>query len=210
MTQSTRSEKLLTARRRTILAAAARLFARDGYAAISMRDLAEEIGITPAALYHHFPDKEALYCGVLEFVFAEKAMTSSALLQGDEAPEVRLERFIAWLVDMFSSDEISTRLLHRELLDGNDERLRFLAREVIEAPYREIEKLMRQLAPERDADLLGISVVSLVLGHYELLPMFKHLTGRKDNKKERAKLVAHVKELVFRGLAIPLRHDEEG
>ena len=41
MTQSTRSEKLLTARRRTILAAAARLFARDGYAAISMRDLAE-------------------------------------------------------------------------------------------------------------------------------------------------------------------------
>lgn len=42
------------------------LFAKRGYAAVSMRDLAEAIGIKPASLYNHFESKEALWEAVLE------------------------------------------------------------------------------------------------------------------------------------------------
>lgn len=42
------------------------LFAKKGYAAVSMRDLAEAIGIKPASLYNHFESKEALWEAVLE------------------------------------------------------------------------------------------------------------------------------------------------
>lgn len=45
------------------------LFAKKGYAAVSMRDLAEAIGIKPASLYNHFDSKEALWEAVLEQAF---------------------------------------------------------------------------------------------------------------------------------------------
>ena len=42
------------------------LFAQSGYASVSMRDLAEVIGIKPASLYNHFSSKEALWEAVVD------------------------------------------------------------------------------------------------------------------------------------------------
>lgn len=44
-----------------LLEIACRLFARQGYKGTSLRDIADEAQITKAALYYHFPNKEALY-----------------------------------------------------------------------------------------------------------------------------------------------------
>jgi len=40
--------------------AALSLFARQGYAAVSMRQIAEAVGVQPGALYNHFPTKQDL------------------------------------------------------------------------------------------------------------------------------------------------------
>ena len=42
------------------------LFARKGYAAVSMRDIARSIGIKPSSLYNHFESKERLWAAALE------------------------------------------------------------------------------------------------------------------------------------------------
>ncbi|HEU4698827.1 MAG TPA: TetR/AcrR family transcriptional regulator [Gemmatimonadales bacterium] len=46
--------------RRQILDAARELFVASGYEAVSMRKIAERVGISPTAIYLHFRDKEAL------------------------------------------------------------------------------------------------------------------------------------------------------
>lgn len=48
------------------LDAAARLFAREGFHAISMRDIARDLGVTPGAVYAHFPSKMAVLSAVFE------------------------------------------------------------------------------------------------------------------------------------------------
>jgi len=48
-------------RQEQLIEIAIRLFAQKGYDGTSLRDIADEAQITKAALYYHFPDKEALY-----------------------------------------------------------------------------------------------------------------------------------------------------
>jgi AcrR family transcriptional regulator len=58
--QDRRDRERLQTRAR-ILDAARELFARDGYEVVSLRQVAEAIEYSPAAIYVHFADKEALF-----------------------------------------------------------------------------------------------------------------------------------------------------
>jgi len=44
---------------------ATRLFVTHGYNGISMREIAEQVGVSKAGLYYHFRDKEALFLAIL-------------------------------------------------------------------------------------------------------------------------------------------------
>ncbi len=52
--------------RRTILDAARTLFAAEGYARVTMRRIADEIGYSATTIYHHFPDKLALFHAICD------------------------------------------------------------------------------------------------------------------------------------------------
>jgi AcrR family transcriptional regulator len=56
-----------------ILAAARTLFEQEGAAAVSMRRVAEAVGITPMAIYRHFANREMLLKRVSDDAFAEVA-----------------------------------------------------------------------------------------------------------------------------------------
>ena len=62
--------------RETILTAAARLFVEFGHRGIAMRQIAEAVGVTKAALYYYFSDKSQilLRCFDLGFEVAEVAL----------------------------------------------------------------------------------------------------------------------------------------
>ena len=49
-----------------ILDAAEELFALRGLAGTAVRDIARDVGLTPASLYNHFAGKRAIYDAVLE------------------------------------------------------------------------------------------------------------------------------------------------
>jgi AcrR family transcriptional regulator len=52
--------------RRLVLDAALRLFSTRGFRATSVRDVAETAGVSTGNLYHHFPDKEAIFRTLLD------------------------------------------------------------------------------------------------------------------------------------------------
>lgn len=61
-----------------IVRAAARLLEREGAAAVSMRRVADAVGITPMAIYRHFPNREALLKHVSDAAFGTIAKTWEA------------------------------------------------------------------------------------------------------------------------------------
>jgi AcrR family transcriptional regulator len=63
-----------------------------GYRAVSTREIAEAVGITQPALYHHFGGKEALYAAVLEADLARQAETIREATRADASAPERLRR----------------------------------------------------------------------------------------------------------------------
>lgn len=84
------------------LDAAARLFAREGFHAISMRDIARGLGVTPGAVYAHFPSKLRILAAVYEEGVRRVAAAVDSALEdaaggprGDDERWARLERAAA-------------------------------------------------------------------------------------------------------------------
>lgn len=54
--------------RQKIIDAAKKRFGTSGYESVSMADLAADVGITKASLYHFFENKDAIYTAVVEYM----------------------------------------------------------------------------------------------------------------------------------------------
>ena len=62
------------------------LFARSGFHGVSMRQVAVAVGVTVAALYYHFKDKETLYLTAVKHIFNNRLPISAADLREDILP----------------------------------------------------------------------------------------------------------------------------
>lgn len=82
----TRDSRRLTPRAREIIVAARRLLEGEGHDGLSMRNLAEQLGIQAPALYKHFADKRAIELILIEQGFWESGDASLAAVEGAEDP----------------------------------------------------------------------------------------------------------------------------
>lgn len=85
--------------RRQLLAAAAEVFARKGFAGASLEEIAEIAGYTTGALYYHFANKQQLFLELLRTGWtrqvAREITVISEIFSGDFAdPFAALSRFV--------------------------------------------------------------------------------------------------------------------
>jgi len=172
------------------------LFARSGYAGVSMRDIAKAVGISGAALYHHYPDKQSLYVATMGHAFADKASGIQSAIDNTGSPEQRLERFVTNFTKQMASDPDFRALLHRELLDGDKKRLKLLAENVFIEPFKAIKQLAQDMALNCDAHLLAISMVGLVLFHFETESIRRYLPGSLKKHNDSKVIAQHVISLL--------------
>lgn len=110
--------------RRQVLEAAQQLFLAKGYKGVSMKDVAEVVQVTSAALYYHFPDgKQELFFSVIQMMLEEwtrGALLATAPAQGLRERLNRLTQYMFTLpIDRFS---ILIRDIHENVLDHSTKR----------------------------------------------------------------------------------------
>ncbi len=187
--------------RQQILQRAITLFAGAGYAGVSVRDVAAQVGISAAALYHHFPDKQALYLAAMEHAFARNESGILAALESERSPLERLSGFVTGFAALAAGDEEFRRLVQRELLDGDEARLELLAEHVFRQPHAAIVALARELATDLDPYMLADSVIGLVLFSFQTAPLRRHLAGRAEPPERPEDIARHVMTLLTRVFA---------
>lgn len=76
-----------------LLRIARKMFGQKGYDRTSLRNIAEAAGVTKAALYYHFPDKEALYGRVVIEALESLVAHVRARIQENAPPKQRIRDF---------------------------------------------------------------------------------------------------------------------
>jgi AcrR family transcriptional regulator len=181
-----------------ILDVAHRLFDARGYAATSVREIAQAAGIAKATVYHHFKDKEGILFTLLERGEAEQeAMLGRLSAEAD--PRRRIEAAVRESLGFLSSRMTLLQAARRETASGKDyvrrrfqpgiERLRDLIVQAVAAGAA--EGSFRAVDPARAASAL----VAMIQGSFAGAMMAEGRRGKPED------MVPAILDIFFEGIA---------
>lgn len=97
-----------------IVAAATELFARRGFTAVSVKELADAAGVNIALISYYFGGKENLYTVVLERQFAVVSEVLDAINKEALSPIERIRRFACLVVEVHKKAAFTDQLIYGE------------------------------------------------------------------------------------------------
>jgi AcrR family transcriptional regulator len=150
-----------------------------------------------AAIYHHFPDKNTLYLEAVRFAFSDKEQVFAQVWESSYSAEEKLGQFIRSLIDVMLQDRDFHRLMQREILEADPERMQLLAQGVFKTQFCLLMELTSELAPGQDAHLAATSVIGLAKYYIEYQPLLKNFPGWKPEHERPEVIAAHVTELLL-------------
>jgi AcrR family transcriptional regulator len=189
------------AQRADILAAAAGLFASQGFSAASMNQVAEACGVAKPTLYHYFQDKQALLAQICDgHVHALLALVEEVKAQ-QLAPDEQLRALIQRFTQAYAGAQAQHQVLTSEikfLADAERERLLDVERRVV----NEFAAALALVRPELCDARLHKPLTMLLFGMINWT--FTWL--RPDGELSHEALASLVSDLFFGGLgAVQLR-----
>jgi AcrR family transcriptional regulator len=117
------------ARKQRILAAAADLFARNGFHSVSMEDIGEAVGITASAIYRHYDSKTAVLVAMFDRVIDQLLSEGQQLAANPQAdPREALTRLIEGQIGFVVDDRDVAQVYFREIANLPDADRRNLRR----------------------------------------------------------------------------------
>lgn len=144
-----------------ILMTALQLFARDGYEAVSVRTIVEELGMTKGALYRHYKNKRDIFDSIVERMFQIDAQRANDYQMPAETYEVMpdsyqntslediqtytIEQLKFWTEDAFATK--FRRMLSLEQY-RNAEMAELYSQCIVAGPVAYTEDLFRELIKE--------------------------------------------------------------
>lgn len=156
--------------RERVLDVAERLFAQRGYTAVTLRDIAAELGIRHASLYYHVPGgKEALFEEVTTRTLTRHAQgIGRALASAPPTLEAQLLALADWLVTQPPMDLL--RMSFSDLPAIHPERAQRLSRLAYDALIAPVENALTQAHARGEvADHNLPMVAGLLLGTIQSL-----------------------------------------
>jgi AcrR family transcriptional regulator len=189
------------ARRQQIVKIAANLFGEKGYDGTSLRDIAEASGITKAALYYHFPDKERLYEDVVVTRLSAliEAVREAVATSDDPVEKIRLFMIAGaqraerdrsgWIASSNIFWSLVTTTRHgKAIVDLRDEFEHLLRDLIVEAIKQKRFRLV-------DPAILG----RLLLSGLNQIPRWHKPSGRLSAQQ----VMEQYLSIVFNGILVP-------
>lgn len=97
--------KLTDRKRQQIISAAVKEFRNNGFLGTSMDAVAQRAEVSKRTVYNHFSSKDALFLGIVEYMFGLMSETAPQAYSPTEDIKTQLCRIAQQKVELFSSEE---------------------------------------------------------------------------------------------------------
>ena len=125
MSEPTGSSRLPAAKRKAqLLDAAARVFARRGYAGTTTAELAKEAGITEPIIYRHFKGKRELFIALIERTGEDTIAEWEESMKTAHDPAERISRLMISNPMVVSKGRAAYRVIVQAMMDVEEEGVR--------------------------------------------------------------------------------------
>ena len=140
--------------------AALSLIARHGFAAVSMRQIAAEVGVQAGALYNYIPDKQTLLARLM--IGHMEDLLDAYASPPDSDPLARLRHFVRFHIDQNHKRADAVFVAYMELRNLSDDN--FAAVETLRRRYEgKLEAILRDGAEAGDFELPDVRIVTRAL-----------------------------------------------
>ncbi|MAM49178.1 MAG: nucleoid occlusion factor SlmA [Pseudomonadota bacterium] len=147
-------------RKDQILQALARMLETAPGERITTAALAEEVGVSEAALYRHFPSKARMFEGLIKFIEETLFLRISRILDDESSAETRCHNILTLLLNFSDKNPGMTRLLTGDALAGETERLRARIAQLLNRVESQLKQVLRE-AQIRENLKPGVSPTAL-------------------------------------------------
>ena len=130
--------------RDAILDTSAKLFSQHGYKEVSIRDIAQACGMTNAALYYHFKNKEDLFLAMLQRDHEQTLVALRAAANGPGDLREDLKQLVTCYAEVTCQRRQSFQTLWRDLRNVEDVRGHKLFGEMRSSFLRPLEERLAQ------------------------------------------------------------------
>lgn len=181
-----------------IRAAAERLFARHGYAAVSMRQIAAEVGLQAGALYQYTPDKQSLLVDLM-LGHIDELLAIWQALPDQPDPRARLVQFVQCHIGFHFDRPDALFIAYMELRNLNPDS--FARVEALRGRY---ESVLQGIL--RDGVAAGVfTVPDLRLATMALMALLNGVIHwyREGGRLARAEVAAIYADMVLRAVGAP-------
>ncbi len=127
-----------------IIEVAIECFGELGYEGTSMRLIAEKLGISKPAIYYHFPDKQHLFQGIVEFVMDKFSNTLEAIKNNQTDAISKLKDIILTRFKPLSDESNIRRFLHGMFTNGVKHGMKFDHKNMFESQENIILTIIQQ------------------------------------------------------------------
>ena len=104
-----------TSLREKILLTAKSLFIQQGYHGLAMRQISEAVGVSKAALYYHFKDKEELFLAILDIYLNEIESAIDDIQSKRPSSSEQLRMFVEYILSQPAEQRAVMRLGSQEM-----------------------------------------------------------------------------------------------
>lgn len=165
-----------------LIEVAEKLFTENGYQAVSIRDIAKAGGVTNAALYYHFPNKEALFDEVIEHHADKLAKRLSEVSAEEDSPREQLAAMLTEYAAQVYQRRSPLFSLRRKPNDINRDQVKKQHGRLVQRMLAPVENTLQNATEQGELRQLSddYSPASLLLGLFHgMLQHRKHYSDFK-------------------------------